>query len=691
MALIDDALLEAFRGAPAQSSSGVDAALAAAFDPNGKPIPKAENWIDSHGELAHQLGLTARAGVTGALGVPAMLGNGLNSAINLGIQGTNYVTGANIPQLSMPSDILQQGLSSAGLPEPKDRLERVVQGVAGGMAGTTPFMAAGKYLSKSAEPAMQELAKLLRSSPTTQVVAGGSAGGSGQGAAEVGAPGWAQALAAMVGGGAGALGTYGASKAITPIASALFPKATELIAPGTVPKANPAAAAPAVEATAGKSPTPPSPQQEATLQNTTEALLNSVPGASPTAAARQADFRSLGMKGTLGQISRDPAVFAQEQNIRGQDAGKPLLYKFNGQNQELAQALRGTAGEGSTDYQAGKLIMPKLQQFDKGLSAQVSEAYRAAEQSSGKVLDVPLTGIAQDYAKILHDFGDKVPSGVRNNFDDLGLNSGTQKKVFNIESAENILKNLNANRSADPATNLALDNLSRSVKNAILSADDQGGVFSPARALAKQRFDLHDQIPALADAVNNPLNKQGYSSTLPFEKFAQTHIINGNVDTLGALGNLLKNISPESFAELQGQIGNKLQSAAFGVNMAGDKVFRPEMFGKALTQQLGPDLLGKIYTPEQLDTLRGIGRVGTYINSDPAFAPVNHSNTGGALTHTLTQVPWIGKHIGSAAERALVAKFLRGSLEDTIGLGSQQSSSFIPTAVNAASLQQRKP
>lgn len=76
-------------------------------------------------EFARQLGLTARAGITGMAGLPLMAGDALNILINK-IGGTN---------LQMPSQVTQRAMTQVGLPEPQNKLERVVQDVSSGMAG----------------------------------------------------------------------------------------------------------------------------------------------------------------------------------------------------------------------------------------------------------------------------------------------------------------------------------------------------------------------------------------------------------------------------------------------------------------------------------------------------------------------------------------------------------------------------
>jgi hypothetical protein len=86
-------------------------------------------------DVARQLGLTARAGLTGAAGLPLIAGDALNTLINLISSGAERVTGAQIPRLQMPSQVLQRGLTQAGLPEATTKQEKVVQDVASAMSG----------------------------------------------------------------------------------------------------------------------------------------------------------------------------------------------------------------------------------------------------------------------------------------------------------------------------------------------------------------------------------------------------------------------------------------------------------------------------------------------------------------------------------------------------------------------------
>jgi hypothetical protein len=629
-------------------------------------------------ELGRQLGLTARAGITGLTSLPAMFGDALNA-------GVNKVFGTNLAPVSQTIQNLE---NSAGLPQPANATERIVQDASSAMAGVSPTVGIGRALAGSAAPVAQAVGTGLASAPGMQMFgAAGSAAGSG-GARELGLnPAW-QVAGGILGGTGGVLagsgltaGARALSNALTPAAKTspqlageladnavdktireLGPQAQQTFdMPQPMPTASPMAGAVPVgpPKPPGVTPTRGAPNTFVPIRQQAAELIQQNPGVDPAAALRSQDFRNVGISPTLGQITRDPTQFANELNMRGVNGiGSPLANRFNQQNTQLQQALYGLTGNATDAYQAGTSIKQSLQSIDDTLSKQVSNAYSAAKASSGKNLDVPLTGVAQDYAQVLNDFGDKVPSGVRNNFNQLGLMGGTQQKTFTIENAENLLKVINANQSNDPATNAALATLRNSVKNAILTADDKGGVFAPARQLAAQRFALHEQIPALEASASNSINA---------DDFVKKFIVGGKTDQVSALANLLREQAPASFTEARNQIGAQLAMKGFGQNVAGDAPFKPAGFAQQMSA-FGPSKLGAFYTPEEINQLNTIGRVGSYMNAFPSSAPVNTSNTASALASVLgsgiKKIPYVGGLIDNAQNRMFVSKALGADLSN---------------------------
>ena len=611
-------------------------------------------WAD---ELLRQIGLTARAGVTGVTALPALAGNAVNKLINYGSHGINAVAGTHIPDLGMPSDAIQHAETAIGLPAPANRRERIVQDIASSMAAPLPGMAIGSAMANGAAPVTQAIGRQLLATPGNQLIAGGAAGGSAGATREAGlGPGW-QMAAGMAGGLAGAAGAGAAgslARAVGKAVPVVGSPATEFIAPGAVPETNPEAAPGAVSAIAPNA----SPAATADLVDRTASLLEQNPGADPAAAARAADFRQLGIQPTLGQITRDPLQFASEQNIRSQSP--PLVQRFNSQLQGLSGALGRLTGNPQQNYPAGKQLADALLRIDDGMRGQVTAAYNAARASSGADMDIPLQGFAQDYAQTLRDFPNNVPGGVQNRINDLGIMNGTQRKVFNMNDAEDLLKLINAHDGpmVDPATSAALEQLRNSVKTAIVGADDQGGPFAQARALAAQRFATHDAVPALDAVVSNRVTP---------DQIVPRFITGGRtMDTEGlqGLAELLQGHDPQAFQEMRAQLAGGLQDKAFGVNHSGDKMFSPEQYGRAL-ENIGDARLNALFSPDEVDRLHAIGRVGSYIAQAPGVAPVNRSNTGATILDLATHIPMAGKGVQMLMNRAAIAKALEANLGDT--------------------------
>lgn len=99
-------------------------------------------------EIGRQLGLTARAGITGAAGLPLMFGEGLNALLNA-------IAGREL--FPSPTRTAQQLMTQAGLPEPRTATERVVQDVASGLAGVGGTAAMLRPVGQIAAPFTERL------------------------------------------------------------------------------------------------------------------------------------------------------------------------------------------------------------------------------------------------------------------------------------------------------------------------------------------------------------------------------------------------------------------------------------------------------------------------------------------------------------------------------------------------------
>lgn len=367
-------------------------------------------------------------------------------------------------------------------------------------------------------------------------------------------------------------------------------------------------------------------------------------GKDPAAVARAADFKAAGIPYLTGQATRDPRQFAAEKNLSQlPGVGDDLTARLSEQANLLRQKV-GAFSAGATDEQGGGARLSEaLRNFDAKKSKEVSAAYNAARNSAGKDVELPMQGLSQDFAEVLDNFGDKVPSGVRNQFKKYGIEPGgdmTQRKLYTVEEAEKLLKVINANQSNDPATNAALSALRAAVKKSVTTEGGADDVFGGARKLAAERFSLQDALPALESSASGRVNPDTFVQSFIVSKTAQTSQVQ-------KLASLLKQEDPGAFSEARAQIGAYLQRKAFGENPAGDAKFNPAQYAKAL-REMGDSKLSAFFSPDEVAQLQRLGRVGAYIESVPAGRQPNTSGNWGAITSLAGKLPGVPQSLALA-------------------------------------------
>ncbi|WP_440233810.1 hypothetical protein, partial [Escherichia coli] len=73
----------------------------------------------------------------------------------------------------------------------------------------------------------------------------------------------------------------------------------------------------------------------------------------------------------------------------------------------------------------------------------------------------------------------------------VGDDGMTQRKVFNYEEADKLLKQINSHLKGD-RENGALNAIHGKIKQALMQEAGPGDPFGPARKLAAERFKLHE-------------------------------------------------------------------------------------------------------------------------------------------------------------------------------------------------------
>ena len=235
-------------------------------------------------EIPRQLGLTARAGLTGAAGIPSIVGDPLNQLLNM-------IAGREVfPPVSQS---VQQLMTRAGLPQPETAQERVVQDVSSALSGVgTTAKLAQTLAPRAAAPLSENLG----------LQAAGALGGAG--AASLGREEGAGALGQL---GLGVLGGMVAPGAAGTTAQALTRATTGSVRPFT----------------------------EAGRQVITGQVLREL-SADPEAAMRAAQRYQPSIPGyrpTTAQATRDVGLISAETPIRSMETSGRFLAQTSEANQ----------------------------------------------------------------------------------------------------------------------------------------------------------------------------------------------------------------------------------------------------------------------------------------------------------------------------------------------------------------------
>lgn len=436
-----------------------------------------------------------------------------------------------------------------------------------------------------------------------------------------------------VGGALGASVGYGIGKALDKTVE-LFRRAGNRVAAGSTGEASESIVAKALDdlGVPGQAVKNDRPELFSGLKTQVEDALKSGSKVDPKALTRLAQAQALPVPVPMlkGQITRDPMQFAMEQNLRGiHGVGEPITQTLQAQNKALLANLDAIGAKDAPDVlSAGKVAIDALKAADKKSASEVSAAYNAFKASTGKDLDVPLQGLAQDYTATAKEFGDAIPSAIRKKFDDLvGLSKIKAPKLLTIEEAEGLIKSIN--RNYDPSNRVqarALDELRGAVQNAISTgagAAAEGsaaaGLAKAARGAAKSRFGLIEATPALKAAIHGEQP----------DKFIQKFILQGNVADIKSMMTTLEKADPQATKQLQDSVVGFIKNRVG--NMAGENA----TFSQAQLKQFVSDpnmsaRLKVVLGPEKLGLLNQLNAVAENALYAPTASAVNRSNTASA-------------------------------------------------------------
>lgn len=293
-------------------------------------------------ELARQLGLTVRAGVSGVAAVPAMVSDAATGVVNAGLDA---VAGeGNGFRFQKAGDALGNVMTAAGLPKPENATERVVQDVASGMVGAGGFVGAGKALAGAGGAVTQAVGKQLAAGPGLQV--GSAAAGTG-----------AAGVTREEGGGAGAQ-----------------------LAAGLVGGLTPGLAVPTAKAAV-------------------RGALRGGEAGRQRVADNIAAFEAAGTTPTLGQATEGRIARATESLLAKTPGGAGVIAKrAQGQADDMAAAVQKLSDElapGASAVNAGEAIAKGVRIFKEGFKITQNRLYSTLDKHIASDTPIQVTGTQQ--------------------------------------------------------------------------------------------------------------------------------------------------------------------------------------------------------------------------------------------------------------------------------------------------------
>lgn len=146
-------------------------------------------------EIGRQVGLTGRGAIEGVTGLAGIVIDPVTRLANIALPAT-----AQIPTMQQATS---QILETAGFPQPRDAIERMVNQAIQGVSSGGGMAAAGRVAQTAAAPVTREVGRMLSAQPVAQMAGGAGAGAAGQAVREAGGTPAGEIAASLLGGVAG--------------------------------------------------------------------------------------------------------------------------------------------------------------------------------------------------------------------------------------------------------------------------------------------------------------------------------------------------------------------------------------------------------------------------------------------------------------------------------------------------------
>lgn len=593
--------------------------------------------------LGAQAGLTARAGLKGALALPAMaadaIGGVANAAQDLALGKGRGVRFA--PTLGAIDDLLTR----AGVPVPDTPLQKIVsKGVEMGGGGASGVASAGRVASSAAAEPVRAIAARAAANPLEQITGATGAGLAGQQAKESGAGPVAELASSVLGSVGGAGGVAGLRAAGDAVRNAL-PRMQQV----AISRANQVINV-ALER-GGIDPATVSPAMRKMIQGQVAQAMKKGP-VDDAAVSRLADYTILGMTPTRGRLTLDPFDITQEQNIAklaaatgARDAKLPGIMADN--NARMLQHVENF-NPLNDSFTTGSRAMAPIRAADAAAASAKNQAYRAAEGMAGGDIPLQRAPLNELYSKLEAARKTRfVPEQVMGTIDDIlndtrapfnvrqldelktviataqrGTQDGNVKSALKIVRDHLDAMSLTPEKRQFGGGQMVTEQGAKFLRDQDAQAGNIKQALDDARGMNFRWMRWRESAPAIEAAVNdeNPAT------------FVQRYIRAQGADARDvARAAQVINSDPGARDAVRSELVQFLKDRAIG---AGNQSETGNFSGRGWSAGLasiGPQKLRLFFEPEEIERLAALGRVGTIDTFQPRGSAVNNSNTGAAI------------------------------------------------------------
>lgn len=581
------------------------------------------------GDIPRQIGLTVRYGLEGV--------GGLADVATEPVAG--FMRMAGIPTKSTSQ--LATSISDAiGLPSPQGANERVIGDasrlMAGGGAGAAAARA-GSALSGATGKVLTQLS----ANPLQQISAAAGAGLAGGASREGGGGTGAQIAASMLGGVAGGMAPGAIGGTVNAVKRAMTPSITPQQLDMQLTR---------VLAQSGGNFAELPDFAKNSLRTELRSSLQAGKEVNPEAVRRLADFATVrGTTPTRGMVTQDPVQITREMNLAKMGANsndnqlQGLARIQNQNNQALIDTLNAQGAMRGNIDGAGELVNSSILGRQAQLRGAETQAWNEARNSPGYRQPIE-KNVISDINQALGDEGlmpfmNPTISNYLSAFQS-GQQPFTPQAYRNLQSMLSNEMSRGGNEAA--AAGLARRVLERAELRPITNPGGIDFGLTPVTSqTAAQLRNLDAQPGQAIDAVNNARAATraayGYEDSSPLVRSVLSDGASGDPAriakrfVIGGTPNEAQMLAQEVGEAGRGPIRDALLShlKSKALNGAADEVgkFSQSAYNKAL-RDIGDAKLSLFFSPEEVAQLRSVGRVASYMQSQPVGSAVNNSNSG---------------------------------------------------------------